>query len=897
MRIAIEDLVSDLELIHDAPVDTAELPAPECLPGEIHLLVLGHEHDEDGNSSEAELDEQEFSIEETLCRRGGRRVVLRGGSPLSSQWAVYDLLMTLGVRYFHPEHTWYPPEAKWPESLSKIEGPSFMRRSMSAHRTHPIELSAPNDPGELDMEGYQKRWIDWNVKLRQSAVNGWDSEFAGTYAYERGFPRMASFRLLNTQQGGERVLDPDDPRSEEEQIAAAIEEEFQPVEGVPDVSELHFQFNPSEFTEADDEDTVRRLTFIADYIEAEHPGVSIYTINHGTHGEPTPNYGVRFYDLPQFAPGAIGVKVHTLMFYDLERPAPVYGNEDFSYLLDWTLEQHPHRRILHYPESSWWLTFDLPVPLYLAPVTLEARRHDIDLLQDYLSEALDDETGIYGHHLFTSGQEWGYWLIDYCTAWMAWDTSITHTDCIADFTGTLAGGDRIASVLQEVEERQVTDMRDPEIIRYLVGSDDETEVALDVGIDFHPLPPGPARVLDYTDEAVAGLRSSSLDALRAIAADYHEWADAVEETLPKQSEWQAPWAWEIHDGLRIFALRAEHSLAVYETALSLRDALAASDMAAVSEAATGLEVARDITERAKTIVRAREAEYRYPDELTIVGDEPGEPGAIQNATIYPYRYLSRTHRMFYWERPNDQLGTLFGEGMETVRVERRILEEGDAVEISILADEVSDLRIDWGDGNVSHELEAHVYEEQGFHGWVLDATTESGVVHHVDDAVVVERRMVFPNGSLTVEWPEEASLVGSLMPGFIVGLGDDGAKMMALGRVDGETPVAAHQGVQRRDRAGMVSGPADLALSLQNVGDLLVHDAVLTVGEGAGSDERTLLIEGEMMSQDIIDLLVGVGGFDQDGARKLVADVLGYTPDTLPEAIDFGIFAEGYEEP
>ena len=60
--------------------------------------------------------------------------------------------------------------------------------------------------------------------------------------------------------------------------------------------------------------------------------------------------------------------VHPLMFYDLERPAAgVYGNQDFGALLSFIRAQQAERPIVHYPEASWWLTFDLPVPLYLAP--------------------------------------------------------------------------------------------------------------------------------------------------------------------------------------------------------------------------------------------------------------------------------------------------------------------------------------------------------------------------------------------------------------------------------------------------------------------------------------------------------------------------------------------------
>ncbi|CAN0595270.1 unnamed protein product, partial [Laminaria digitata] len=171
--------------------------------------------------------------------------------------------------------------------------------------------------------------------MRTSWVSGWDRAHVGDYAYGRGFSRGSGFNLLNAQQGGRPILDPDDPRSEEAQLTAAIDARLAPVRGLPDPVEFGFQFNPSEFTEVDDQDTVRRLTFIADYIGQNYPEVSIRTINHGTAGAPTEHYGVRFFDLPQFAPSNLEVKLHTLMFYDLERPAEVYGNEDFSHLLAW----------------------------------------------------------------------------------------------------------------------------------------------------------------------------------------------------------------------------------------------------------------------------------------------------------------------------------------------------------------------------------------------------------------------------------------------------------------------------------------------------------------------------------------------------------------------------------
>lgn len=895
LKLAVADLVSDLRAM-EVEVTEATLPGGPCVPREIAIVVLGHEHFDEGEAAVPAMSRQELRIDEKRCGTG-RRYVVRGGSLLAGQWAVYELLHRAGVRYWHPEQTFYPDKPSWPEQLLQVrETPFFQSRTLQLHRTHPVELSAPLEVGELDMAGYQKRWIDWNVKIRSTAVNGWDPQFAGTHAYIRGFPRWVGFNLLNTQQGMTPVIDPDDRRPETEQIAAAIEREMRHIAGLPDPEVFSFQFNPSEFTEVDAHETVARLTFIANHFAEHYPDVKLFTINHGTHGEPTDYQGARFFDLSKFAPANLGVKVHTLMFYDLERPAPVYGNEDFSYLLEFIREESSRRPIVHYPETNWWLTFDIPVPLYLAPATLEARQYDLDLIADLV---VDDETlpsGVQGHRLFTSGHEWGYWLVDYCAGRMTWDRYFTHEDCIDDFTAQFAEGATLARVFRQVEARQVTDLRNPDILRFLVGSDDATETAYSAGIVFHPLPPRPEEVLRYDDEQIGHLESRSLFRLKGIAADYHAWADEVEAALPVQGERQAPWVREIRDGLRAFALKAEHAVAVYETVRDLRAALNARDLAAVDASYEGLEKARAITERARAVVRARENDYRYPPELTIAGDEAGSEGAIPNRTVYPYRYLSRTHRLFYFERPNAQLAELYGEGLELVQPNRRVLVSSEPLAVSLLAEDVEAVQVSWGDGTNANDLEPHLYTSQGFFDWSLTAETGTGVVHHTDSVAVVSRRFVFPKGSLKVREPAAAVLLEGMLPGFVVGTGEDENPFMALGRLDvAGDRVAARGSLLRRSRSGNVSPASDLAMFVQGVGDVVVKGAELEL-EDVDSVQPRLWIRGEMSTGGIVDLLVEVGGFNREGARKLVADVLGATPDTLPAYVDFRLEARGASE-
>lgn len=896
VRWAADDLAAELRLL-GASVTTVADPAGECMPGEVHIEVRGqHKLPAPWALDEVPAHDQQIVVRDERCGETGRRVVLRGGGLMSAQWAVYALLEKVGVAFWHPEQTFRPASLVWPDSVATDEVPFFPRRSFHAHRTHPIELSAPLEPGDLDMAGYQRRWVDWNVKLRQTELDGWDFALLGDYAWKRGFPRSAGFTLLGKQQGGDGILDPDDPRSEEQQIADAIDAKMEASEGKPPATRFSVQFNSTEFTEEDDQVTVGRLTFLTNYLTENYPQAQVWTINHGTHGEPTEHYKVRYYDLPQFAPPQLGTSVHLLMFYGLDRAAPVYGNADFSHSERWIREQSAKRRIEYYPESSWWLTFDLPVPLYLAPVTLEARSRDLRILEGLVAESPDSPTGVTSHHTFTSGQEWGYWLIDWCIAKMTWDASMTHKECLRDFTSRLSGGDTIRQVLEEIEARQVVDLRDPNLLSMLVGSDDATEAAAAAGIVFHPLPPAPADVLRWSDEQVQDFRTSTLEPASQMAEAYAAWTKRLDPLVAQQDARQAPWVREVRDGVEIFGLRAAHAVEVYETVFELRDALAAGEPSAVKAAYEGVERARGITDRAREIVRAREQDYRYPPELTIAGGEPGTDEALENDTVYPYRYLHRTHSLFFWTRPDDQLARLFGEGLETVRVPRRILPPGEALDVTLLANEVHRLEVDWGDGQTATELAPHAYDDQGLYAWVLDAQVDDGAVHHEDQAASVARRFVFSKGSLKVVKPSGASLLNGLLPGFVIGSGTDaGGDFLVLGRLDAKDDVESHGSLQRRDANGLASVKGDLSLELAKVGRVTIHGATITVDEGTGADARRLDIRGVMRTDDIVDLLVSVGGFEREGAFKLVAEVLGTTPDEMPAEVEAVVEAKGME--
>ena len=892
--MALGDVREDLERVTgEASLRGVGRRAPGCVDRRIRLTVVDAEAAA-ATPLLADLGPQEYAIHEQRCGNDGRWLRVAGGSALAVQWALYDLLQRLGVRYFHPESTFYPEALEWPDApIRAREGPSMGRRTMHAHRRHPIELSGPLGESELDMAGYQRRWIDWSVKMRQTAVDGWDRALVGDYAYRRGFPRIVGLNLANSQQGAQPLLDADDPRPEAEQLASAVDRLMTGAPDLPTPRRLEVQFNPSEFTEIDHERTLARLSALTEHFARAYPEATIEAINHGTYAEPQPPYGRRFFDLPALAPSALGVQLHTLMFYDLERSAAgVYGNADYKGLYRFLQEEQSRRRIVHYPESSWWLTFDLPVPLYLAPVTIDARARDIALLRPYLADDPQAKSGVVGHHLFTSGQEWGYWMVDYCVAQMTWNVDLSGEECVENIVDSFAESEVLMDVLSAVRERQVEDMRDPRLLRLLVGSDDETEAGAALGIVVHPLPPRPSEVAGLDDRGALELELD-LAAMGAMAADFHDWADRVEATLPAQSSEAGPWVEEIADGLRVFALRAEHSVAIYRGALALRR----GDLGR-GAAEQALQAARSLTSSARDVIRRREGNYRYPPALTIDGDERGRPGAVPNRTVYPFRVLSRAHRLFYWERPERQLAALLEADRRWLVPSATLVPLGGQLSLRVDPALRGALRVRWGDESVESGLTEHAYAAPGRYPWRAQAEQGERTWLAEGEAVVVERCLAFPQGSVVVDEPRAAAQVEGLLPGLLLGVSVDprGEPAMVLAEVDDE-PMTPLPGVAWRPLDGGQSGPSPLAVRLRGIGELEIADAILSIDADPGGEASPRLeITGSLVTDNLVGLLVGSGSFEPAGARSLLAELFGYSDDELPATLPLRAHALGSEE-
>jgi len=90
-------------------------------------------------------------------------------------YGLYHLLADLGVRYYHPEETFFPhdPGARLPQGYDgEVQRPTFALRGFHEHTQHPIPLSdfwlRTDDPA---FRGYLTRYLRWLARNRQNAAS------------------------------------------------------------------------------------------------------------------------------------------------------------------------------------------------------------------------------------------------------------------------------------------------------------------------------------------------------------------------------------------------------------------------------------------------------------------------------------------------------------------------------------------------------------------------------------------------------------------------------------------------------------------------------------------------------------------------------------------------------
>jgi len=584
-----------------------------------------------------------------FTRRGGqRRLFLSARTPEAVSAGLYALLQErLGFRFIHPRQTILPAHRAWPlpERGTFTGRPRFDQRGFHLHTLHPIELTEqlldPAYPGGLkDVTDY----LDWLARNGQNTfqfylLRGVDRQsWPGharkivAYAKRRGIRCGVEISLSMLQQQAFQAITllrpyPSYGRQVDRTLAWLFQAPWDFVSLEPSMGE-HLPLIGSS------------LSGVQAHLEREVAQRYHARLFYATHVIcPEELRSVRRPQLPES-----GILIHTVMSYSAsESKAPVYGNRNQCFMLEAARLENARRETWYWPESSYWVCFDSSVPL---------------LLLTYLDSRLDDlrrmeRIGVSGHLTFSSGWEWGYWLVDWSIARWSWDyrqdgrvRSAEPLDCLDDLLPDrqLYGYWREALALQNLFLKQ------KELQRYVSALTPFSELPPPLYRSFQPDPgfsyswllhgasqrqaerfaSGPVKELEGYSRLMVNLCDRLDLRLSALEA-----GGARPETL-------AP-AREISIGLRVGGLRAGQRAATLRALLAKREKAHHGE----ADAAAYLRQAAELRRTALLWVTREQAYYRFPLQA-LSSRRP-------SLTAYGFGYLYPAGKLYFWEREEEQV--------------------------------------------------------------------------------------------------------------------------------------------------------------------------------------------------------------------------------------------------
>ncbi len=878
---------------------------------------------------------------------GSAFVLMDGNTVLARQYAMYESLRRLGVRFFHPEQEYVPEHA--PEDLRPLvlrptalhrQGldyiPDYASRSWSFHAAHPLEHLESFSDGEVPID--EARNVNaWIVKNRGNRFRGAGRGVASEEARARredelealrnqmGFPRGTGITLHNEQQGASAEIDPSKAEPVREQIEALVERKLAEV---PEAQWFGIHFGPTEFTTTPDAQTVQWIDWAGTKAIELRPDIDVLINVHTTGSQPMPNYddlgcapGTNddgrsdYYDLAFHTDPRLGASVHTVMFYPLEGPARVYNQQTFAHKLCLMERASAQGRPLQwFPEGSWWLSFDNSIPVYL-PLYLWARDRDVQLTRHLLASRGDGT--LTSHRMFNSGHEWGYWQQDYGVGLWAWNVDVSMEAVLTemfdplceptDWRGCDARTDAIV-ILEEVMEHQREFFLEREdwqgrpggLFSYFAGEDQADEIAASSGFEFRPVRVPFKTVLGWDAEALSAFEATDVTALREAAQLNHAWADrleALDERVPASG---LPWLDEVVDGVRINALRAEHAAALYQAALELRR----GELGELADPASGAwlhhDAAQETLARAEAVVRRREASYRYPDEQVYGGGLTPDT-ARPNGTTYGYRVHTKTHLLTYWHNRQDQVAVLLSGGAlddaQTVRFEDALAMRGAPLDLHWPNIEALGGRVMIGAIEVGPEdAVVDLGSESG--AWRVDGELETSGTPILVAGQVVRAEVLGETevGGLQLVEPSaplaQTALTYVVPPMRWGWLPDERA--LAIGYDPDENGSVVHEHVLVAPLASggpsaFVTEPVLLKIPVERSGGTFLQIRIEgAVFEGALEDDvlaQVMQVSGRIRVDDLVTVLIDIGGFDEPGALSTLSEILGFDPSDPPVTV------------
>ncbi|BCS53377.1 hypothetical protein [Geobacter sp. SVR] len=586
--------------------------------------------------------------------RQGKAIVLRlqAANPEGVAAGLYGLLQEkLGFRFHHPRESVIPAHRAWPlPARFRFSGtPRFEKRGFHLHTLHPIELTDqlhdPEIPGAFEEV---RAYLDWLARNGQNTfqfflLRGIDrTTWPGharrivEYAHSRGIRCGVEISLAMLQQQAFQAITllrpyPSYLRQVDETLAWLFQAPW---------DYLSLEVTMGEHLPVLDSLLPELQMHIEREVAKRYGARLLYATHVIRSGNEDAVRGPRLRDS--------GIMIHTVMCYSAsEARAPVYGNDNQRFMLEASERENRRRETWFWPESSYWVGFDSSVPLLLLPY-LQARWDDIGTMS---------RIGLSGHLTFSSGWEWGYWLVDWSIARWSWrfdDNGRKRDDVPLSRLNELLPDPKLMRLWQAALELQNRYLKERELLRYLSALTPFSELPFPFNKPFQPEPPFRyAQLLDNKNPEEEAM------VVRGTIRDLESYADrmaTVTERLESQLRSlqaqgaleleRANLAGELLRGLQITGLRARHRALTLRALLAKRKEHAGQlPHALLSEPL--LDRAVLVRAQALSLVRNQERIYRYP--LERIGRKHA------NLTAYHFGYLYPVSNLFFWEREEQQV--------------------------------------------------------------------------------------------------------------------------------------------------------------------------------------------------------------------------------------------------
>jgi hypothetical protein len=591
-------------------------------------------------------------------------------------YAAYTLLSSVGFGFLHPLAPTLPARVTLPAAADESSAPRWPVRGIQIHTMHPLELTdllegwGPNGPN--DARGWEamlpewSRFCEWAVANRLNRVQ-WVLLHAASWAdfSESDVRRDRLKRLVDEAHRWGLTVGLDVPISQQQQHAFALIREIgDPRKEVEQLSRrvdwvmsagfdyLSTVSGQSEFTHADPRKMLFWMNELVKRVEDVHHRHAFIKVHASTgqtadgFNDPRDGKPLNINFLPHFADPRLGIMPHTVQHYGVDDPAPTYGNSSFRPIYDFMSFEAGRRPVLWHPETAYWVSFDIDVPLFL-PVYAERRVSDLRLIaRDASARRID------GQMIFSSGWEWGYWLNDVVAARASYEPESdapsdleatqrilakalpfgTATKDVVDVVARTARDQKDLLIDGKVDGRSPRDLRLRNGQAYLQGFetwDEISALAERIGIKGAQMTQPNRAALqpsfftmgpDYGSE-IAPL----LGEMEARHAARRAELDRLRPSIPDSARDLFD---DLADALAMTALRARQIHALYDRAY-FGDS-------------NRLVAARGALDEAARIVAGRERRYRVPAARIAAWRK--------NPTAYEFTYLWTVHSLFFWWR-------------------------------------------------------------------------------------------------------------------------------------------------------------------------------------------------------------------------------------------------------